>query len=407
MMEEGPDPVGDESGHATAGSPSVMDDSNGRRREGRSLTRLLRRGGRRVQEARRTCVLFADASVVGDVRATLTAGGVEVLSVAVDVQALLDSLATLEPELVVVDVPGEASTMIEAIVSTRRNYPDLEVHVVVRGTNAGTAEMAESAGADLVVYLDGDPADRQDPHSRAVASRVERALTGDGVFAVYQPIVNLRTGRVVGVEAFARFRDGAGVSPMARLGEAQEIGLRRELELAAVRAAVASADLLPPAWFLAVNVSPATLAWTRFQEERDEWPLSQMWFEVNLRDDPASWFERLGDLWATSDVRPQMALDDTGATSASLKAVHQLEPDVVKIAPELVRGIDHKPDQQALVSTIGVFAKEVGAVLLGEGVESQAEADCLEGIGVRLAQGYLFGAPDELDRNRVRDLKRL
>jgi len=132
-----------------------------------------------------------------------------------------------------------------------------------------------------------------------------------------------------------------------------------------------------------------------------------MWFEVSLRDDPAAWFERLGDLWATSDVRPQMALDDTGATSASLKTVHQLEPDVVKIAPELVRGIDHKPDQQALVSTIGVFAKEVGAVLLAEGVESQAEADTLESIGVRLAQGYLFGAPDELDRNRVRDLKRL
>jgi EAL domain-containing protein (putative c-di-GMP-specific phosphodiesterase class I) len=402
MLEDGPEAVGDESVVADAGEASA-----GRRREGRSLARLLRRGGRRAQQQRRTCVLFADASVVGDVRETLTAGGVDVLSVAVDVQALLDSVSALEPDLVVVDVPGEPSTMVEAIVSIRRDHPDLEVHVVVRGTNAGTAEMAESAGADLVVYLDGDPTDRQDPHSRAVASRVERALAGDGVFAVYQPIVNLRTGRVVGVEAFARFRDGAGVSPMARLAEAQEIGMRRELELAAVRAAVASADLLPPAWFLAVNISPATLAWTRFQEERDEWPLSQMWFEVNLRDDPASWFERLGDLWAGDDVRPQMALDDTGATSAGLKAVHQLEPDVVKIAPELVRGIDHRPDQQALVSTIGVFAKEVGAVLLAEGVESQAEADCLEGIGVRLAQGYLFGAPDELDRNRVRDLKRL
>ena len=104
--------------------------------------------------------------------------------------------------------------------------------------------------------------------------------------------------------------------------------------------------------------------------------------------------------------RPQVALDDTGATSASLKAIHQLEPDVVKVAPELVRGIDHRPDQHALVSTIGVFAKEVGAVLLAEGVESKAEADTLESLGVRLAQGFLFGAPDRLDRDRVRALKR-
>ena len=406
-MEEDPDSVGDESGVAPAGSPSVMDGGDGGRREGRSLSRLLRRGSRRMQEPRRTCVLFADAAVVGDVRATLTAGGVDVVSVAVDVQALVDSLANFEPDLVVVDVPGDSSTMVAAIATTRRYYPDLEVHVVLRGTSGAASELAESAGADLVVYLEGDPADRQDAHAAAVASRVERALAGDGVYSVYQPIVNLRTGRVVGVEALARFRDGAGVSPMARLSEAQEIGMRRDLELAAIRAAVGSAELLPPAWFLSVNASPATLAWSRFEEERDDWPLAQMWFEVSLRDDPAVWFERLGDLWAASDVRPQMALDDTGATSASLKTVHQLELDVVKIAPELVRGVDHKPDQQALVSTIGVFAKEVGAVLLAEGVESQAEADTLESIGVRLAQGYLFGAPDELDRNRVRDLKRL
>jgi EAL domain-containing protein (putative c-di-GMP-specific phosphodiesterase class I) len=382
-------------------------EDEGQRRSGRSLTRLLRRGARSGQEQRRSCVLLADATVVGAVRSTLTAGGVDVLSVTVDVQALLESLATIEPDLVVIDVPGAPSAVIEAIVTTRRHYPDLEIHVVVRGDGAAMAEMAESAGADLVVYLDGDPNERQDPHRRALASRIERAMSGDGVFSVYQPVVNLRTGRVVGVEAFARFRDGAGASPMERLEEAQEIGLRRELELAALRAAVVSVDLLPPGWFLAVNISPATLAWTRFQAERDQFPLARMWFEVSLRDDPASWFERLSDLWMAGGVRPQMALDDTGATSSSLRAVHQLEPDVVKIAPELVRGVDHRPDQQALVSTIGVFAKEVGAVLLAEGVESQAEADTLERLGVRLAQGYLFGAPDELDRNRIRDLKRL
>jgi len=131
-----------------------------------------------------------------------------------------------------------------------------------------------------------------------------------------------------------------------------------------------------------------------------------MWIEVNVRDEPTAWFERFSDLWPDGVPRPQMALDDTGATSASLKAIHQLGPDVVKVAPELVRGIDHRPDQHALVSTIGVFAKEVGAVLLAEGVESKAEADTLEGLGVRLAQGFLFGAPDRLDRDQVRELKR-
>ena len=232
-------------------------------------------------------------------------------------------------------------------------------------------------------------------------------LTGEGIYAVYQPIMNLRTGRVVGLEAFARFRDGAGVSPLDRLEEAQRVGLRRELELAArARRCRARSTCCRRR-----GSSPSTSARPRScgpssRTSIDELPLGRMWIEVNVRDEPTAWFERFVDLWPDGVPRPQMALDDTGATSASLKAIHQLEPDVVKVAPELVRGIDHRPDQHALVSTIGVFAKEVGAVLLAEGVESKAEADTLEGLGVRLAQGFLFGAPDQLDRDRVRELKR-
>jgi EAL domain-containing protein (putative c-di-GMP-specific phosphodiesterase class I) len=295
--------------------------------------------------------------------------------------------------------------MIEAVVAIRREFPQAEVHVVMRGTGGTLDEQAESAGADLLVYLDGEPPARDDSHSRAVASRVERAVSGDALFAVYQPVVNLRTGRVVGLEAFARFRDGAGVDPRERLEEAQTVGLRRELEVAALFAAVEHVDLLPLGWFLAANLSPATLAWTQFLEEIDNLPLGRMWIEVNIRDEPTAWFGRFADIWPEGSPRPQMALDDTGATSSSLKAIHQLEPDVVKVAPELIRGIDHRPDQHALVSTIGVFAKEVGAVLLAEGVESQAEADCLASLGVRLAQGFLFGAPDTIDRERIRELK--
>ena len=193
--------------------------------------------------------------------------------------------------------------MIEAVVSTRRHYPDVEVHVVMRGTAGALDEQAESAGADLIVYLDGEPASHDDQHSRAVASRVERALTGEGIYAVYQPIMNLRTGRVVGLEAFARFRDGAGVSPRDRLEEAQTVGLRRELELAAVLASVDQIELLPAAWFLAVNLSPATLMWSEFLDRLDELPLGRMWVEVNVRDEPTAWFERFSDLWPDG-VRP-------------------------------------------------------------------------------------------------------
>ena len=92
-------------------------------------------------------------------------------------------------------------------------------------------------------------------HRKASVRRIERAIEGEGLHAVYQPIVNLRTGRVAGLEAFARFVDGAGVTPYERFEEAQQLGLRRELEQAAVLAAAQVIDQLPPAWFLASEVS--------------------------------------------------------------------------------------------------------------------------------------------------------
>jgi EAL domain-containing protein (putative c-di-GMP-specific phosphodiesterase class I) len=392
---------------AESEGPEAGETERAPRRFRNPLLRLLRRQDATYEEPiGRRCVLLAEAALIDKVRSTLTAGGVDVVAVAIDYQSLMQSMEATEPELVVVDVPETPTLMIEAVTGVRRHFPDVEVHVVMRDTSGMLDEIAESAGADLIVYLDGDPPARDDPHSRALASRIEHAVSGGGVYAVHQPIVNLRTGRVVGMEAYARFRDGAGVSPLERLHEAQSIGQRRELEVAALFAAVDDIGLLPPGWFLTVNMSPATLMWSGFLDNLSELPLGRMWIEVNLRDEPTAWFERFADIWPDGSPRPQMALDDTGATSASLKAIHQLEPDVVKVAPELIRGIDHRPDQHALVSTIGVFAKEVGAVLLAEGVESQAEADTLEGLGVRLAQGFLFGPPDQLDRDRVRELKR-
>src|SRR3954449_7887043 len=317
-------------------------EASGRRRRFRNpLARLLRRGGSAEEDSGgRRCLLLAEPAHIDAVRSKLAQGGVDVVSVALDMQSLMEGLSAFQPDLLVIDLPVTPTLMIEAVVSTRRHYPDVEVHVVMRGTAGALDEQAESAGADLIVYLDGEPANHEDQHSRAVASRVERALSGEGIYAVYQPVMNLRTGRVVGLEALARFRDGAGVSPRDRLEEAQRVGCPRELDPAAVLAGVSQIDLLPAAWFLAVNLSPATLMWSQFQDSIDDLPLGRMWIEVNVRVEPTAWFERFSDLWPDGVPRPQMALDDTGATSASLKAIHQLGPDVVKVAPELVRGID-------------------------------------------------------------------
>ena len=89
--------------------------------------------------------------------------------------------------------------------------------------------------------------------------RIRRALDSEGVLEmVFQPICTLR-GKTVGVEALARFRAAPRRAPDRWFAEAEEVGLRSELELAAVKAALAGLPDLPPKIYLSLNVSPKTV----------------------------------------------------------------------------------------------------------------------------------------------------
>ena len=99
-----------------------------------SVTRLLRRGAGQDGAGGRRCLLLAEPALIDAVRSKLAAGGVDVVAVALDMQSLMQALAAFEPDLVVIDLPETPTLMIEAVVSTRRHYPDIEVHVVMRGT---------------------------------------------------------------------------------------------------------------------------------------------------------------------------------------------------------------------------------------------------------------------------------
>jgi hypothetical protein len=92
----------------------------------------------------------------------------------------------------------------------------------------------------------------------------------------------------------------------------------------------------------------------------------------------------------------RIAVDDAGAGYASLQHILQLRPDLIKIDIAITRDVHLDPVRQALAHSLVNFAGSVGAVLLAEGVEQQAELDTLARIGVDLAQGYLLGKPGTL-----------
>ncbi len=227
--------------------------------------------------------------------------------------------------------------------------------------------------------------------SRSVRrARIAAIIADRGFLPVFQPIVELETRTVVGYEALTRFADGS--QPDQIFAEAHRCGLALELESATLEAIFAAAGALPePAW-LNINVSPELVLAGEPLAPIIAGSARQVVLEltehVAITDYPAlrAALERLGP-----NVR--LAVDDAGAGFASLRHILELRPDYVKLDRAIVRRVDRDLARQALVAGLVHFAARTGAILVAEGVETEAEVRQVRELGVPLAQGYRLGRP--------------
>jgi EAL domain-containing protein (putative c-di-GMP-specific phosphodiesterase class I) len=226
--------------------------------------------------------------------------------------------------------------------------------------------------------------------SRADSSRVEEIVRERAFRTVFQPVIDLRSGKTVGHEALTRFEDG--VAPDIWLAEAATVGRRTELDVAMLEAAVGAAARLPENTWLGTNVSPAAIE----DQERLERALNRASRPVVLE---VTEYERVDDYGVLSEavrrLRPavRLAVDDAGAGYASLRHVLMLRPDFVKLDQEWIRGVEGDAARQALIGALVLFSERTASVLIAEGVETEAELDTLRALGVELGQGFFLGRP--------------
>jgi EAL domain-containing protein (putative c-di-GMP-specific phosphodiesterase class I) len=231
---------------------------------------------------------------------------------------------------------------------------------------------------------------------REATERVQRMLEEDAYTIVVQPIADLKTARVVGVEALSRFNAAPERTPDGWFAEAKEVGLGLELELKTVRSALELVALLPRDMYLAVNLSPDTIASPRFVELMDGIPAERVVLEVTEHA-PVDDYEVLAK--SLEPFRAQgcrLAVDDAGAGFASFRHILRLNPDVIKLDMTLTRNIDHDPARRALASGLISFASDLGAKIIAEGIENTSELGALRALGVGLGQGYYLGRPEPL-----------
>ena len=256
-----------------------------------------------------------------------------------------------------------------------------------------SAELIDGIVDELSSQLRREEIDGQQVETRR--GEIDRFLSGNGVTMVYQPIVDLRSHEVVGLEALARFHALPLRPPNEWFAEAVQLELGVQLELMAIRSAMAGLPQIPPDAYLSVNCSPRAAMSPELAEVLGG-HATRMVVEITEHEaieDYALLAATLGDL---RDRGLRVAIDDAGAGFASLRHTLLLRPDIVKVDTSLTRNIDGDRGKRALTSALVSFGDEMGMAIIAEGIETPEELETLVSLGVPFGQGFYLGEPGPL-----------
>lgn len=247
--------------------------------------------------------------------------------------------------------------------------------------------------------------------ARIEARRRRKQLTGivlaGEITSVYEPIVDVASKTVFGYEALARGPEGSDFhSPMSLFHAAESEGLVFELDCLCRRSGIDGAEGLPAGTKLFLNVRPTTIHDPNFRPEalirtlsRCQLSPSDVVFEISEQESIRSFdvFREVRDEYGKLGFL--FALDDTGAGYASLQSVIELEPDFIKVDRAFIQGIDQDSARQTLLRALSSVASEIGARIIGEGLDTLEELETLAALGIPFGQGWLFGKPTPLRAN--------
>jgi diguanylate cyclase (GGDEF)-like protein len=384
------------------------------------------------------CIVFLDLDDFKVVNDTFghPAGDLLLIDVAERVAAELrdgDLLARFGGDEFAV-LPEEGSSVEDAMTMSERIIVALDLPFPVAGTDvivgcsvgisvARGGELVDELlrDADVAMYrakADGKRrAEVFDPKMhRSIVERHElnsdlgRSMTRGDLAVFYQPIVELTTGNVVGVEALVRWRHPTRglVDPADFIRLAEENGKIVALGRTVLRTALRQVV----EWHrqpglenlnLSVNLSPLQLQHPGFIDEvRSDIEESgidphDLTFEMTetamFRDTQAT----IVTLDLIRELGVRIAMDDFGTGYSSLAYLRRFPVDILKIARELIPGAAEEREDWAFARAILALGRSLGLTVVAEGIETDEQFRMLRRLGCELGQGYLFGRPASAD----------
>lgn len=288
------------------------------------------------------------------------------------------------------DLPQSVNTLV--VRGRHRNGEDRWLEVAIAAVlDASTGAAIGWSGTARPLTDARHPAILREIHRRGITE----ILRTEELTIAFQPIIDLQSGRILGVEALSRFPSRVGTTPDVIFAEAANAGLGLDLELLAVRRALSESRLLDAALYLSINVSPPVLANPSLVDalQASGIDLRRIVIEVTEHESIGDYTLLTQPRQRLRDLGVRLAIDDAGAGYASLRHIIGLSPDIIKIDRALVANVDHDRARRALVMAVVMFALELQSSVIGEGVETPEELAAMKSLGVDAAQGYLLGRP--------------
>lgn len=245
------------------------------------------------------------------------------------------------------------------------------------------------------------PSAPHDGNDRTLLFRLQDILRQHQLSALFQPVINMKKGEIVGYEGLIRGPSDSPLhSPMNLFKAARTHGLSVEIEHLCRRVVLERfAELnLPGKLFL--NVSPEMLMQPQARHGETLEYIQQVAIQPErviielTENEPTYDYDLLRE--AVMHYRGmgfQIAIDDLGAGFSSLRLWSELRPEYVKIDMHFVQGINHDPVKLQFVRSIQEIAEHSGSVVIAEGIETENELLLIRDLGIAYGQGYHIARP--------------
>lgn len=218
---------------------------------------------------------------------------------------------------------------------------------------------------------------------------------------VFQPIVDLTTGGVLGYEGLIRGPSNSPLhSPVSLFDQAERCQLTVMLDRTCRQVTMERFVELGLSGLLFLNICPATLLAPEHRQGETLAFLQKIGLSAEriiievTETTPAACYDSLR--FATTHYRDngfRIALDDLGEGFSNLRLWSELRPDFVKLDKHFVQQLHLDPLKEQFVRSMVDIARQSGAMLVAEGIETPAELRTLQRLGVRYGQGYLLARP--------------